>query len=392
MREALEGHVTSGEIPGLVALVAQGERVQVEAIGVLAVGSSEPMQRNTIFRVASMSKPVTAAAAMILVDDGKLRLDEPVERLLPELANRRVLTRIDAELDDTVPATRSITVRDLLAYTMGFGILMVRPGTYPIQRAVDDLKLGQGYPQPQTPPPPDEWMRRFGSLPLMAQPGARWIYNTGSDVAGVLIARASGQPFASFLEERLFGPLGMVDTAFVVPAEKRARFATSYMVDPLGKKLVVADPPDGQWSTPPAFPAGAAGLASTVDDYRAFGEMILGRGKRGKVRVLSEQAVAEMTRDQLTSGQRAASNDFANLFVDHTWGLGGSIVTGRDAAGPPGTFGWDGGLGTAWRVEPATKRITVLMTQRAWTSPVPPPVFRDFWRSVRGKGDGGGMG
>jgi CubicO group peptidase (beta-lactamase class C family) len=293
-----------------------------------------------------------------------------------------VLRRIDSELDDTVPASRSITVRDLLAYTMGFGIVMAPPGTYPIQRATDDLKLGQGYPQPQTPPPPDEWMQRFGSLPLMAHPGARWLYNTGSDVLGVLIARAADRPFPSFLEERVFGPLGMVDTGFVVPAGKRNRFATSYMVDPLAKTLRVADAPDGQWSKPPAFPAGAAGLASTVDDFLALGEMILGRGKRGKVRVLSDQSVGEMTRDQLTPAQRAASNDFANLFVEHTWGLGGYIVTGRDPAGPPGTYGWDGGLGTAWRVQPSTNTVTILMTQRAWTSPVPPAVFRDFWTAA----------
>jgi CubicO group peptidase (beta-lactamase class C family) len=379
---SLAQYVTGGEIPGLVALVSQGGRVEVEAIGTLALGSSQAMRRDTIFRVASMSKPVTAAATMILVDDGAFRLDDPVERFLPELANRRVLKRFDAELDDTVPVTRSITVRDLLAFTMGFGILLVPPRTYPIQRATDDLKLGQGYPQPQIPPPPDEWMRRLGRLPLMSQPGARWIYNTGSDVAGVLIARAAGKPFASFLEERLFGPLGMVDTGFAVPAAKRNRFATSYMPDPLAKGLKLVDPPEGQWSKAPPFPAGAAGLVSTVDDFLAFGEMILGGGKRGKERVLSERSVGELTRDQLTSAQRAASNDFVNYFVEHTWGLGGSIVTGRDDAGPPGTYGWDGGFGTTWRVEPATNRVTILMTQRAMTSPAPPPVYRDFWREV----------
>ena len=320
---------------------------------------------------------------MALIEDGKLSLEEPVDRLLPELANRRVLRRIDGELDETVAAVRPITVRDLLTYTLGFGILMLPPRSYPIQRATDDLELGQGIPNPQAAPPPDEWMRRLGTLPLMYQPGERWVYNTGSDIQAVLIARASGMPVESFLRARIFEPLGMRDTGFSVPASKRDRFTTSYVVDPLNKGLVVYDPPDGQWSTPPAFPSGGGGMVSTADDYLAFGEMILGRGARGTVRVLSEHAVDEMMRGQLTPSQRAASNDFVNYFVDHSWGYGMSIVTGHDDAGGPGTVGWDGGLGSAWRTDPVTNTVTILLTVRAWTSPTPPPVFRDFWRSAR---------
>jgi CubicO group peptidase (beta-lactamase class C family) len=383
MHELMAGYVTRGEIAGLVALVAHKGNVHVEAIGSLALGDTRPVQRDSIFRIASMSKPVVAAAVMALVEDGKLTLDETVDRLLPELGNRRVLRRVDAELDDTAPAVRPITVRDLLTYTLGFGILMVAPRTYPIQRAIDDLRLGQGIPRPQTSPPPDEWMRRLGTLPLMYQPGARWVYSTGSDIQGVLIARASGQPLETFLRARIFEPLGMHDTGFSVPANKRDRFTASYVVDPLGKSLALFDAPGGEWSAPPNFPSGAGGMVSTVDDYLAFGEMMLGRGARGGVRVLTEQSVEQMTRGQLTAAQRAASNDFVNYFVEHDYGFGMSIVTGRDDAGAPGTFGWDGGLGTTWRTDPGTGTVTILLTQRAWTSPTPPPVCRDFWQSAR---------
>jgi CubicO group peptidase (beta-lactamase class C family) len=274
-------------------------------------------------------------------------------------------------------------VRDLLAFTCGIGILMIPPRTYPIQRAIDDLELGQGYPRPQVAPPPDEWMRRLGTLPLIYQPGERWVYNTGSDIQGVLIARASGQPLETFLRERIFDPLGMRDTGFSVPSSKRDRFTTSYLVDPLANGLALCDAPDGQWSTPPKFPSGAGGMVSTVDDYLAFAEMMLGRGARGRVRVLKEQSVDEMTRGQLTAAQRDASNDFVNYFVEHDWALGVSVVTGHDDAGGPGTYGWDGGFGTTWRNEPSTGTATILLTQRAMPSPIPPPVYRDFWRSAR---------
>src|SRR5271169_3249447 len=220
LHDAMAGYVERGEVPGLVALISRRGETHVETLGTKALGGTDPVQRDAIFRIASMTKPVTAAAAMILVEECKLRLDEPVDRLLPELANRKVLKRLDGPLDETVPANRPITVRDLLTFRMGFGIVMAPPGTYPIQKAFRELLLGQGPPQPQTPPAPDEWIRRFGTLPLMHQPGEKWMYHTGSDVLGVLIARASGQPFETFLRERLLEPLGMKDTGFNVPTSQ----------------------------------------------------------------------------------------------------------------------------------------------------------------------------
>ena len=183
MHDVMAGHVERGEMPGLVTLVSRHGEVHVDALGMKAIGGNDPMRRDTIFRIASMTKPITAAAAMILVEECKLRLDEPVDRLLPELANRKVLKRIDGPLDDTVPANRPITVRDLLTFRMGFGSVMAPPGTYPIQKAMSDLQIGgDGPPTPSKTPAPDEWIRRLGTLPLMHQPGEKWMYNTGSDV------------------------------------------------------------------------------------------------------------------------------------------------------------------------------------------------------------------
>src|SRR5947207_9705448 len=209
MHDFMARHVERGDLPGLVTLVSRRGEVHVDAIGTLAVGGSEPMRHDTIFRISSMTKPVTAAATMILVEECRLRLDERVDRLLPELSDRRVLKRLDGPLHDTVPADRPITVRDLLTFRLGYGLVMVPPGTHPIADAMSDQLLGQGPPDPSTPPAHDEWIRRLGTLPLVHQPGARWMYNTGSDVLGVLIARASGQPFEAFLRERIFEPLGM---------------------------------------------------------------------------------------------------------------------------------------------------------------------------------------
>jgi CubicO group peptidase (beta-lactamase class C family) len=326
----------------------------------------------TIYRVSSMTKPVVAVATMILVDEGKLRLDEPIDRLLPELANRNVLRHPDAPIDDVVSATRAITVRDLLAFTCGLGISF---SPRPIQKAMDDLALAQGMPSPQTAPPPDEWIRRLGTLPLIHQPGERWMYNTGASIAGVLVARASGQSLDAFMEERIFAPLGMNDTAFYVPKSKLSRFLPGRHADG-----TIYDEVDGQWSKPPAFPNGADGLVSTENDFRAFGRMLL----EGGGKILSRESVHEMTRDQLTPAQKKATTDWLpGWFDDHGWGLGMMVVTGRDDSGAPGAFGWDGGLGTSFRVDPQENDVRVFCTDTAWSSPEPPRTFRDFWRVSR---------
>ncbi|GAA2793635.1 hypothetical protein GCM10020219_076100 [Nonomuraea dietziae] len=228
LREVLARHVESGKIPGLVALVTRGEETHVEALGTMRHDGGAPMRRDTIFRMASTTKPVAVAATMVLLDECRLRLDDPVDPWLPELADRRVLKRPDGPLDDTVPARRPITVRDLLTSTCGLGLDMTAR-TAPMMSAFFEQGVyGQedGWLLPE--PGPDEWMRRLGTLPLMYQPGERWLYNVSDDVLGVLVARVTGQSFEEFLRERIFGPLGMKDTAFHVPADKLDRLPPLY--------------------------------------------------------------------------------------------------------------------------------------------------------------------
>lgn len=374
----LSGYVERGAVPGVVGLISRRGMVHVEVIGAKSLGG-DPVCRDTIFRITSMTKPITAVAVMILVEECKLRLDEPVDRLLPELAGRRVLRRLDGPVDDTVPANRPITVRDLLTFRMGFGGVIAPAGTYPIQDAAESLSLAVS-----DPPAPDEWIRRLGALPLMYQPGERWMYGTSSDVLGVLIARASGQSFETFLDERLFQPLGMTDTGFSVPPGKLGRLATSYWTDLETGELILHDRAEGSlWSRPPVFPSGAGhphggGLVSTVDDFLAFAQMMLGGG-HGRERILSRPSVETMTTDQLNPAQKAISGLSPGYFDGRGWGFGLTVVTGRHhPAAPVGSFGWDGGLGTTWRSDPAEGMITILLTQAAWTSPNPPNICLDF--------------
>jgi CubicO group peptidase (beta-lactamase class C family) len=296
------------------------------------------------------------------------------------------LKRLDGPLDDTEPAKRAITVRDLLTFRMGFGMAWGPPGALPIQRAEEDLRLGAaGPPQPATPPPPDEWMRRFATLPLMAQPGERWMYNTSAEVLGVLLARASGRPLDALLRERLFAPLGMKDTGFSVPRERIARLTTSYLATPATGALELYDAAEGgQWACPPAFPSAGAGLVSTVDDCFAFARMMSGHGALDGVRLLSAASVEAMTTDQITPAQKAASRSALDptFWDSFTWGMGVAIVTRHEAEGPRG-FGWDGGLGTSMWWDPREDAVAILMTQRL-AYPKTSAVYRDFWSAVNG--------
>lgn len=383
LQHTLSGYVERGEVPGLVSLVSRRGETRVTTLGTLGAQRG-PVRRDTIFRISSMTKPITAVAALILVEECKLRLDEPVDRLLPELARRRVLAKLDGPLAETLPAARAITLRDLLTFRMGFGQLMAPPGAYPILKAAHESQIGMGPPEPAHLPAPDEWLRRLGQLPLMHQPGAKWLYNTSADVLGVLIARAADQPFDAFLRERLFEPLGMKDTAFSVPPSALDRFATAYASNfETGAVEVFDAAVGGQWSQPPAFPSGGAGLVSTVDDYLAFAQMLLAKGRHGRIRILSRPSVEAMTCDHLTPENKVGGSLVPGYFDSHGWGFGVSVVTRRDdLASTPGKYGWDGGLGTSFYADPREEMITLLFTQRAWTSPRPPPICVDFWTSA----------
>ena len=368
--EVAASHVGDDTVPGLVAMVSAGEDVHVEVHGGLAVGGP-PVQRDSLFRIASTTKPITAAATLALVDEGLLALDEPVDRLLPELADRRVLARMDGPLHETVPAERPITTRDLLTFTFGFGMLVemfTAKQPWPVVTAADELTLNTiGPPMPDVKPDPDTWLGRFASLPLLAQPGERWLYNTGMHVLTVLLGRAAGMPFPDVLRTRILEPLGMRDTAF--SAHDISRLATSYVPTPYG--LQVWDEPDGRWSRPPAFPDGAAGLVSTADDLCAFARMLL----RGGAPVLSGDAVRAMCTDQLTPEQKARGGLGPDFFAQSSWGFGVAVTTAGQRAG---SFGWDGGLGTSFLVDPVRDLAVVVLTQRMFETSVTPKVHRDL--------------
>ncbi len=362
-------HVGPGKIPGLVALVARGEQVHVEALGSRSIDGPS-MQRDSLFRIASTTKPVTGAGVMALVGEGVLGLDDPVEKWLPELARPRVLRRPDGPLDDTVPAHGAITMRQLLTFTFGFGMVVemfMAPEPWPVVQATNELQLGTfGPPRPDEPPDPDTWIAALGSLPLIAQPGEQWMYNAGAEVLGMLVARAAGMPCGEVLRTRIFGPLGMDGTSFWT--RDLDRLVTAYEATPEG--LAVWDPPDGQWSRPPAFEDGAAGLVSCADDLLAFARMFLRRGTP----VMSAEAVAQMASDQLTAEQRRTPS--VNAFLEgRSWGFCQAVTTDGPRAG---SFGWDGGLGTSWLVDPVRDLVVIVLTQRIWETSTPPAVHRDL--------------
>ncbi|NUW46336.1 serine hydrolase domain-containing protein [Nonomuraea rhodomycinica] len=388
LRDVLARHVDSGKIPGLVALFSRGDETHVEAIGTMRHDGGAPMSRDTIFRMASTSKPVSIAAAMVLLDECRLRLDDPVDQWLPELADRQVLKRIDSPLDDTVPARRPITVRDVLTSTFGLGMDMTVLGT-PIMGEVFARGLTPNLPVPM--PEPDEWMRRLGELPLMHQPGERWQYHISSDLVGVLVARVTGQPFETFLRERVLDPLGMKDTAFNVPDHKIDRLPPLYAPDPqTGEFLVWDESKGGRWNEPPVFPGGGGGLVSTADDYHAYFRMLLNGGTHGGERILSRPAVELMTTNRLTPEQNAARDALArdNVHISHGqgqhggWGFGMAVRTYRGDYASVGQFGWDGGSGSATYADPDKQLTGILLTQVGASTPDSMRLIHDFWTTL----------
>ncbi|WP_240529834.1 serine hydrolase domain-containing protein [Streptomyces mangrovisoli] len=377
MRELAERQVDSGFVPGMVAVLARHGHVHVEATGTLAfegAGSATPMAGDTVCRLGSMTKPLVAACAMTLVEDCTLRLDDPVDDLLPELADMTVLADVDGPLDDAVPARRPITTRDLLTGTLGTGMVPAEPGTVPIADALDALG----------PAPMDEWARRLGRFPLVHQPGERWMYDTAANVTGVLIARATGGSFGDALRERICEPLGMKDTAFSVAGGNTGRLATAYERDDgADGRAVVEDGPGGRFTRPPVFESGGGGLVSTAEDYLAFASALLAGGRRGGRRVLSRPAVTLMTSDHLTPEQKAVSGFWPGYFDSMGWGFGMSVRTRRTHLGPSvGSYGWPGFYGTAWYNDPAEDMTAIFMMQRAHAGDQRLPMWQDLWTAV----------
>jgi CubicO group peptidase (beta-lactamase class C family) len=372
LRSVLETHVSNGSLPGAVGLLARGDSIEFGAAGVASLGGA-PMARDSIFRLASVTKLITAAAVMLLVDDGTIRLEDPVDRWLPELATPMVVRTPSSDLDDVVPAARKITVFDLLSSCAGYGFASDF-GLPAVQRLASVQKDGR---EPQSFPAPDVWMADLAQVPLLCQPGEAWLYDTCSTLQGVLVARASGQPLPDFMAERIFGSLGMTDTGFVVPAAKCDRLTSYYRTSEDGA-LELADGPEGQWSTAPALPLGNGGLAGTVDDLLAFARMLLADGATPDGRqLLSKDAVHRMTTDQTTPAQR----ELGQLFLDgQGWGFGGSVdIAAIDPWNVPGRYGWVGGTGTSVYIVPSKGSVEILLTQVGVEGPAASQYLNDFW-------------
>jgi CubicO group peptidase (beta-lactamase class C family) len=373
LRALQERYVETGVVPGMLSVLARRGEVHVEATGRLAfegAGADLPMASDTVVRMASMSKPIVAACAMTLVEDCTLRLDDPIDELVPELANMRVLADPSGPVEDTVAAARPITVRDVLTFTLGMGMA---PEDAPISDALN--AIGEL--------PMDEWVAQLGRLPLVHQPGERWLYDTGSDVTGVLIQRATGMSFGEALRERILDPLGMKDTGFSVSAGGLDRFAAAYRQNnaPTGEAVAWSD--EEKWSSPPVFENGSGGLASTADDYLAFASMLLAGGTHQGERVLSRASVALMTSDQLTPVQRATSGFWPGYFESTSWGFGMGVVTHRTHLGPSaGSYGWSGFWGTTWYNDPTEDLTAILIQQRAHAGDARLPLPRDFWATT----------
>lgn len=369
LHDLLQSAVDDGSIPGAVALVARGDDLEVAVAGTAEVDAPTPMARDSIFRIASLTKPITSALALLLIEEGRIDAEDPIGRWLPELAHPQVVRRPDGPLDDLVPARRPITVADLLTSRAGWGF--PDDFTWPAIGALFERGSQRYTRDPQKVPAADEWLKNLGEVPLVFQPGERWLYNTCSDILGALLARAADTTLPELMAERIFDPLGMTDTGFAAPADQLDRFTAYYLSDEGG--LTLADPRAGQWSSLPAFPSGGGGLVSTVDDYYAFARTLMPGGPS----LLSPQSLDVMLTDHLTAAQRAASR----LFLEgQGWGSGGSVdVAAIEPWNVVGRYGWTGGTGTSAHVIPATGTVAILLTQVGMTSPTPVPLQTAFW-------------
>lgn len=361
---ALQARIDDGSAVGMVTLLyRRGEIAQVNALGMANKEQNVPMRRDTIFRIASMSKPVTAAAAMTLVDQGRMGLNDPVDRWLPELANRVVLNDPNGPLNATHPSPRPITVSDLMTMRSG----LAGGGATPLGQAYrENLSYGAFHPATLT---ADEWLQRIGRMPLIYDPNTRWYYGESTTALGALVARVSGMSFGDYLKQSIFDPLGMPDTGLWVAPEKVSRVATVYGRNAQTFERTPEEIPVPQ--QPLAFGAGAGGMFSTVDDYLKFARMLLGRGAVGTTRVLTRRSVALMTTNWLTDEQRAIPSQFGpDFFAGQGFGLSLAVVDnpsmlGRLPYASTGSFYWAGAFGGSWIADPSEDMVTLYLVQNS---------------------------
>ena len=375
VRLALDSAIAAGELPGVVTLVwRKGALAQLNALGWRDIERKLPMEADTIFRIASMSKPVTAVAALMLVEEGKLALHDPVTRWVPEFSNMRVLRRADGPLDETDPAPRAITVEDLMTHRSGLAYPYTTPG--PLAAALEKT-IGSSI---QSGLAPDEWIKALAALPLAYAPGRQFQYGVSTDLLGFIIGRASGTNLRDFLLTRVFGPLGMSDTDFWIPPAKRDRVAVLYRPGP-NRTFAPVDQPGFEGATAPTFTSGGAGLVTTASDYLTFGRMLLNRGEVNGVRLLKPETVQMMITNRLTPEQREIPFLGLPMWRSQGFGLGVSMITNAEAftkagvgAGSNGAFGWPGAFGGWWQADPVENMVAIFLPQMSPRLPDPSAV------------------
>jgi CubicO group peptidase (beta-lactamase class C family) len=364
VRALLQSVVDAGQISGFVTLLwKDGHVVQVSTVGQRDMERGLPMGRDTLFRIASMTKPVTSAAALMLMEQGKLKLDDPITRWAPEFADMKVLKDPLGPLDEVTPAPRDITIEDLLTHRAGLSYNFNSQG--PIGKAYDEA-LGSPLAGKL---PTDEWMKRLGSLPLVYPPGDRFHYSHSTDVLGFIVARIFGASLGETLKSMIFDPLGMAETAFWLPPEKQDRVARIYRKFPDGRKQDISyglTPEPGPWES------GGGGLISKVDDYLKFARMLMGEGQSDGVRLLSPQSVRLMSENRLTAAQRQIPFFGQPLWSVMGFGLGLSTIMNEQIAnmvgvGSEGAYGWPGAFGTWWMADPKTGAILIYLVQESAT-------------------------
>jgi len=361
--EILQAVIDAGDLSGAVSLIwRRGEVVRFDARGQRDLEREAPMERDTLFRIASMTKPVTTVAALMLLEEGRLALEDPITRWAPEFAHMRVLNSPTGPLDETTPAPRDITIEDLMTHRAGlaYGFTSVGPIAHAHQKALGDVL--------NHPLGPDAWMAALGALPLSYPPGERFHYSHATDVLGFIVGRIAGQDFRDVLIERIFAPLKMVDTDFYIPPEKRERAAVVYRMDEGGGRLE----PVGfaRHDTPPAFCGGGGGLISTAADYLTFARMLLNEGEVDGMRLLQPSTVGLMRTDRLTPAQREITFMGMPFWAAQGFGLGLSVITDPEkhvwmGAGSQGAFGWPGAFGTWWQADPKEEMILIYMIQNS---------------------------
>ncbi len=356
VKAAMQKLIDNNRIAGGVFVVARrGKVVQFEACGMMDIESGKPMKRDTIFRFYSMSKPITSVAAMILYEQGKIKLDDPVSKYIPQFKGLKVVADPDADEIEEVEAKREMTVRDLMRHTSGL--------TYGIfgDSAVDKLyrksiQLGGNRTTLEN------MTKNLAEIPLLYQPGTKWHYSVSTDVLGRIVEIASSQTLDKFFAERIFEPLGMEDTAFFVPQEKMHRFATNYGPKPEGGLRPIDKPETTRYSRMPAFLSGGGGLVSTAGDYMRFCLMLLNKGQFGSRRLLKTETVEMMTKDQLPeqafpigTGDRAGVG----------FGLGFSVRVEKSGQSSSriGEYGWGGMASTHFWISPNDEIAVVVLTQ-----------------------------